>query len=135
MGKISLYVDGGSRGNPGPAGIGIVVVDRGKKIKEFHKYLGITTNNVAEYNAVVYALQEAMIVKADEVELYTDSELIAQQLKGDYKVKSPNIKALFEQALHLMSGFKKVDIKHIPREKNKEADKLANRAINLGALL
>lgn len=136
MRRLSLYIDGGSRGNPGPAGIGVVILDeRGKKIKEFNKYLGITTNNIAEYNAVIYGLQEALIEKADEVELNLDSELVVQQLKGEYRVKNANIKPLFEQALHLISGFKKVEIKHIAREKNKEADKLVNKAINLGALL
>ena len=136
MKKISLYVDGGSRGNPGPGGIGVVILDKkGQKIKEFNKYIGVTTNNIAEYKAVIYGLQEALIERADEVELNLDSELVAQQLKGDYRVRNPNIKPLFEQTLHLISGFKKVDIKHINREKNKEADKLVNKAINLGALL
>lgn len=136
MKKLAIYVDGGSRGNPGPAGVGIVILDEKKhKVKEFNKYIGITTNNIAEYNAVIYGLQEALIEKADEVELNMDSELVAQQLKGEYKVKNSNIRPLFEQALHLMSGFRKVDIKQINREKNKEADKLVNKAINLGGLL
>ena len=136
MKKLVLYVDGGSRGNPGPSGIGVVVLDgRGKKLKEFKKYLGIATNNIAEYNAVIYGLQEALIEKADEVVLNLDSELVAQQLKGEYRVKNANIRPLAEQALHLMSGFKKIDIKHIGREKNKDADKLVNKAINLGGLL
>lgn len=136
MKTLTLYIDGGARGNPGPAGIGVIISDKnGKKIKEFNKYIGITTNNIAEYNAVIYGLQEALIEKADEVILNLDSELVAQQLKGEYRVKNPNIRPLFEQALHLISGFKKVDIKHINREKNKEADKLVNKAINLGGLL
>ena len=134
--KLTIYVDGGSRGNPGPAGIGVVVLDdKGKKLKSFDKYIGIATNNIAEYNAVIYGLQEALIEKADEIELRLDSELAAQQLKGEYRVKNTNIKPLFEQALHLLSGFKKFTIKHIAREKNKEADKLVNKAINLGGLL
>jgi len=136
MKKLVLYVDGGSRGNPGPAGVGVVVLDeRGKKLKELNKYLGIATNNIAEYSAVIYGLQEALIEKADEVVLNLDSELVAQQLKGEYRVKNSNIKPLAEQALHLMGGFKKIDIKHIGREKNKDADKLVNKAINLGGLL
>lgn len=109
--------------------------EKGKKVKEFNKYIGIATNNVAEYNAAIYGLQEALIKRADEVELNLDSELVAQQLKGEYRVKNSNIKPLFEQALHLLSGFRKVMINHIPREKNKEADKLVNKAINLGGLL
>ena len=136
MKKISLYIDGGARGNPGPAGIGIVLRDtKGRKIKEFNKYIGVATNNIAEYNALIYGLQEALIERADEVALNMDSELVAQQLRGEYRVKNPNIRPFFEQALHLMSGFKKVEINHIPRDKNKEADKLVNKAINLGGLL
>ena len=136
MKKVSINVDGGARGNPGPAGVGVVIKDaKGKLVKEFNKYIGVATNNVAEYNAVIYGLQEALIVKADEVELNLDSELVAQQLKGEYRVKNEGMKPLFAQAIHLISGFKKVDIKHIPREENKEADKLVNKAINLGALL
>ena len=136
MKKLTLYVDGGSRGNPGPSGIGVVILDpKGQRVKEFKKYIGIAANNIAEYNAVIYGLQEALIEKATEIELNLDSELVARQLKGEYKVKNSNIKPLFEQALHLISGFKKVDIRHIDRAKNKEADKLVNKAINLGGLL
>ncbi len=136
MRRLSIYVDGGARGNPGPAGIGVVIKDeKGKVIKEFNKYIGITTNNLAEYNAVIYGLQEALIERADEVRLNLDSELVVQQLKGDYRVKNKNIKPLFEQALHLISGFKKVEITHIKREDNRQADKLVNKAINLGGLL
>lgn len=133
---IDIYVDGGSRGNPGPAGIGVVLYDESKKkIKDFYKYIGLATNNIAEYNAVIYGLQEALFQKIDEARLFLDSELVAQQLEGEYKVKDAKIKPLFEQALHLISGFKKVEIKRIDREKNKEADKLVNKAINLKALL
>ena len=136
MKKISIYIDGGSRGNPGPAGIGIVILDeKGKKTREYNKFIGITTNNIAEYTALVYGLQEGLFERADEIELNLDSELVVQQLKGEYRVKNAAIKPLFEQALHLLSGFKKFEIKHIAREKNKEADKLVNKAINLGGLL
>ena len=133
--KLKIYTDGGARGNPGPAGIGVVILDGKKKIKELKKYIGVATNNVAEYTAVIYALQAALMEKADEVELNLDSELVAQQLEGEYKVKNLNIKPLFEQTLHLISGFKKFSIKQIPREENKDADKLVNKAINLSALL
>ncbi|MFH1593856.1 MAG: ribonuclease HI family protein [Candidatus Omnitrophota bacterium] len=136
MKRITLFIDGGARGNPGPAGIGAVILDKsGNKIKEFNKYIGVATNNVAEYTAAIYGLQEALFLRADEVVLNVDSELVAQQLKGEYRVKNVNIKPLFEQALHLISGFKKVDIRHIKREENKEADKLVNRAINLASLI
>lgn len=136
MKRIDIYVDGGSRGNPGPAGIGCVLYDESrKKIKDFSKYIGLATNNIAEYNAVIYGLQEALFQKIDAIRLFLDSELVAQQLAGEYRVKDAKIKPLFEQALHLISGFKKVEIKRIDREKNKEADKLVNKAINLKALL
>ena len=136
MKKLILYVDGGARGNPGPGGVGIVIRDdKKKKIKEFYKYLGVVTNNIAEYNAVIYGLQEALMLRADAVKLNLDSELVVNQLKGDYRVKNSDIKPLFEQALHLIKGFKEVDIVRIDREKNKEADKLVNKAINLSALV
>ena len=136
MKVLSIYADGGSRGNPGPAGIGVVIKDKnGKTVKEFNKYIGITTNNIAEYNADIYGLQEALFEKADEIILNVDSELVAQQLRGEYRVKNQNIRPLFEQALHLLSGFKKFSIKNIKREDNTEADKLVKTAINLGGLL
>jgi ribonuclease HI len=136
MGKIDVYIDGGARGNPGPAGIGVAIYDdSGKLIREFEKYIGVATNNVAEYLAVIYGMQEAMFLKASNVRIFMDSELVCQQLKGEYKVKDVKIKPLFEIALHLTKGFKKVEIANIPREKNKEADKLVNKAINLAALL
>ncbi len=136
MKRVKVFVDGGARGNPGPAGIGVVVTDeKGKALRNFNKYIGIATNNIAEYNAVIYGLQEALMEKAEEVVLNLDSELVAQQLAGEYRVKNESLKPLFEQALHLIKGFKKVEIKHIGREKNKEADKLVNKAINLGGLL
>jgi len=134
--KIDLYIDGGARGNPGPAGIGAVIFDdKNKKIREFSKYIGVATNNIAEYNALIYGLQEALIVRADTIRIFLDSELIAQQLKGEFRVKNAELKPLFEQALHLLSGFKKFEIINISREKNKDADKLVNKAINLGGLL
>lgn len=133
--KIEMFIDGAARGNPGPAGLGVVIKDTEKKtIKEFYKYIGNATNNVAEYNALVYGLQEALMLGAEEVILNLDSELVAQQLKGEFRVKDAKIKSLFDQAIHLLNGFKKFDIIHISRDKNKEADKLANKAINLADL-
>jgi len=133
--KISLYIDGASRGNPGPAGIGVLILDNdGKKIKEVYKYIGQTTNNVAEYNALLYALDEALMLRADEIELNLDSELVVKQLTGEYRVKSDEMKLFFEKALHILKSFKKFEINHIDRSQNKEADKLANKAINLADL-
>ena len=134
--RIEIYIDGGSRGNPGPAGIGVVILDeRGKKIKDIAKYIGETTNNIAEYNALLYGLEEVLIIRADEILINMDSELIAKQLSGDYRVKDSNIKPLFERALNMLKSFKSFEIKHIGREKNKEADKLVNKAINLASLI
>jgi ribonuclease HI len=133
--KLLLYIDGAARGNPGPAGIGVVILDEKKKrVREFYKYLGEATNNVAEYNGVIYGLQEALILKADEVELNLDSQLVVQQLNGEFKVKNENIKPLFEQALHILGGFKGFKVNHVERESNKDADRLANKAINLAGL-
>ncbi len=134
--KIEIYIDGGSRGNPGPAGIGVLILDKDcKRIKEISKYIGETTNNIAEYNALLYGLEEALILRADELKINLDSELIAKQLSGDYRVKDPHIRPLFERALNMLKSFKNFEINHIAREKNKEADKLVNKAINLASLI
>lgn len=134
--KMSLYIDGASRGNPGPAGIGVVILDESnKRLKEIYKYIGSTTNNIAEYNALVYALDEALMLRADEVVLNLDSELVVKQLNGEYKVKDENIKLFFEKALHILKSFRHFEIRHIDRSLNKEADKLANKAINLASLV
>ena len=133
--KIYLYVDGAARGNPGPAGIGVVLFDENKKrIKDFYKFLGNTTNNIAEYNALIYGLQEALAIGAKEVVVNLDSELVALQLKGEYRVKNSKLKPLFEQAVHMLDKLDKIEVKHIGRKENKEADKLANKAINLSGL-
>lgn len=133
--KIEIFIDGAARGNPGPAGLGVVIKDGDRKtVKEFYKYIGAATNNIAEYSALVYALQEAHMLGAEEVVLNMDSELVSRQLKGEFRVKDPNIKLLFDQAIHLINGFKKFEAIQIGREKNKEADKLANKAINLSEL-
>ena len=127
--RLEIFTDGACSGNPGSAGIAFVVKENGKNIKEFARDIGTATNNIAEYTAVIYALQEALILRADEVILNTDSELLCSQMKGDYKVKNSNIKPLFEQIKHLVTGFRGLKIRHIPREKNKDADRLAKKAI------
>lgn len=128
--KFSLYVDGGSHGNPGPSGIGVIIYDeKGNVIRNISKFIGDTTNNVAEYTALIYGLQEALILRADEVMVNTDSELLAKQLSKEYKTKDAGLKPLYEQVSHLLTGFKKYEIKHIDRSGNKGADKLANKAI------
>lgn len=134
--KIFLYIDGASRGNPGPAGIGVLILDgTRKRIKEFYKYIGETTNNIAEYNALICGLEEAVKLNADEITINLDSELVAKQLSGEYRVKDVSIKPLFEKALGILKGFAEFKINHIDRSQNKAADKLANKAINLSSLL
>ena len=133
--RLLIYIDGAARGNPGPAGIGIVIFDDEKnRIKEFHKYIGEATNNVAEYNALVYALQEAHMLGSRDLVVHMDSELIYKQLKGEFRVKDKKIKPLFDKAIHLINGLDKIELKHIDRSLNKEADKLANKGINLAGL-
>ncbi len=130
-----MYTDGASRGNPGPSGIGVVILDAKRtKIKEVYKYIGEATNNIAEYAALVCGLEEAALLDAEEIVIYMDSELLAKQLNGEYKVKDEKMKILFEKALGILKNFKSFEIKHIDREKNKEADRLANKAINLAGL-
>jgi len=133
--KISIYIDGAARGNPGPAGAGVVIVDeQGEVLREIYKFLGEVTNNIAEYHALIYGLQEALMLKADEIAIYTDSQLVGRQLKGEYKVKNRDLKRLFDQALHLLSGFSEYRVHCIDRTSNKNADRLANKAINLAGL-
>jgi len=131
-----VYADGGARGNPGPAGAGAVVKDeRGETVGEVSKFIGNATNNVAEYIAVIYGLHEALFSRARKIVLRIDSQLVARQLRGEYKVKDANIRKFFDIALHLLKGFDKVNIEEIPREENSEADALVNSAIDLQALI
>ncbi len=133
--KLILYTDGGSRGNPGPSGVGVVILDENKKkVKEFFKYIGEATNNIAEYSALIYGLEEAAALSAGEVLVHMDSELLVKQLSGEYKVKNADLKPLFEKALGILKQFNSFEVKHIERSKNKEADKLVNKALNLASL-
>ena len=127
--KLEIYIDGASKGNPGPAGIGVVICRTGKTIKNISQYIGEASNNFAEYTALIYGLQEALILKAIYVLVKTDSQLLAKQIKGEYKIKNATLKSLYSQANHLLRGFKNYDIIQIPREENKGADKLASLAI------
>ena len=120
------YTDGGSRGNPGPAAAGIIIMaDRGQP-KEYSRFLGRATNNQAEYEAGIFAFQKAKQLKIKELEIRTDSELIRKQLLGKYKIKDPDLQPLFIKAWNLRLDYDNVDIKVIPREQNKAADKLVN---------
>ncbi len=129
--KLIIYTDGGARGNPGPAGIGCVIYDeKNKIIAEISKSIGHATNNQAEYQAVISGLEKAHQLGAKDLEFYLDSELVVKQLKHEYKVKNRELAPLFLKIHNLTMSFKKINYKYIPREKNKLADKLVNKAID-----
>ncbi|MBU2542803.1 ribonuclease HI family protein [Patescibacteria group bacterium] len=131
MKKLIIFTDGGARGNPGPAATGIIVKDEnGKTIASFGEYLGKQTNNYAEYMALISGLKKAKELKADEVECLLDSKLVCEQLKCNWKVKEPTLQKLFVVAYNLSAEFKKVTYKHIPRERNKEADAEVNKVLD-----
>lgn len=134
--KIVIYTDGGSRGNPGPAAIGVILTDeKGKMIKEYAEKIGRTTNNEAEYEAVIFALQKAKLlfgkrkIKTMEVEIKMDSEFVTKQLNNEYKILDRKIEQLFLKTWNLKVDFNKVKFTHIPRNKNLEADRLVNQAL------
>ena len=129
--ELDIYIDGACIGNPGEAAIGVVVKHNDKILKEISKPIGQGTNNMAEYNAFICALQEALILKAERIRIYTDSELLFRQMGGYYKVKSEQLKPLFTQAQHLMKGFSHIECRQIPREENKQADQLASKALKI----
>lgn len=132
MKKLTLYTDGASRGNPGDAGIGIVIIDEeGNIVKEISDYIGQTTNNIAEYKALITGLKEAAELKCEEVSVFTDSELMVKQILGEYQIKNEGIKPLYKEVFELIKEFKKFTITHIKREHNKRADQLANEGIDL----
>ncbi len=129
MTKLDIYIDGASKGNPGPSGIGVIIMKDGSVIRQIGRFIGPGTNNIAEYTALVHGLQEGLLLKADAVRIRSDSELLCKQLNGSYRVKSPNIAGLYAQAQSLLGGFKEVSIQHIPREQNAHADRLATQAV------
>ena len=131
--KLITYSDGGARGNPGPAGIGAVIYDQNKKIvAEISEYIGKTTNNQAEYKACLAAVKKCAALEATEVECFLDSELVVKQLNREYKVKNAGLAPLFLQVYNLSMAFKKISFHHVRREYNKEADALANEAMDRG---
>lgn len=138
MKKIIIYTDGGSKGNPGPSAVGVVFYNEKKEIiKKYSEFLeGNLTNNEAEYQAVIFALSKfkalfgKKLAKNSEIELKSDSELIIKQLNGQYKVLDSKIQSLFLKAWNLKMDFKRVKFKQVSREKNKEADKLVNEALD-----
>ncbi|MGE5508111.1 MAG: ribonuclease HI family protein [Chitinophagales bacterium] len=131
MSGVVIYTDGAARGNPGPAGIGYLIYDEaGQVLVADSDYLGETTNNVAEYTALLRALEKAQILSGGPVQVYSDSELMVRQLNGVYQVKHPGLLPLYNEARRLLAGFNRWSITHVPREKNKEADRLSNEGID-----
>ncbi len=130
--QIIAYTDGASRGNPGPAAAAFILSDLGgNQIQSKAFFIGKTTNNVAEYTAIIKALEAAKEIGAKKLTVFSDSELMVRQINGKYKVKSGQIRPLFQQAIKLLGEFENYKVQFVPRQKNKEADKLANQALNL----
>jgi ribonuclease HI len=129
--KLILHIDGASRGNPGPAGIGVVIADvSGTVLAEVSEYIGEVTNNVAEYKALLKGLQEAARIGAKDVSIYSDSELLVKQMNGQYRVRHPGLLPLYNQARNVIPLFDHISFTHIPREQNSRADELANQALD-----
>ncbi|MFQ5964820.1 MAG: ribonuclease HI family protein [Candidatus Scalinduaceae bacterium] len=127
---LIINIDGASRGNPGKAGIGVAIFDKDSKlVKECSEYIGIATNNVAEYKALILGVKEVIKCSAQEILFKTDSELLARQIMGEYKVKNTQLMHLFTEVQGLLKKLPKWKIKHIPRGENKKADMLANKGI------
>ena len=129
--KVKIFTDGGARGNPGPAGIGGVIFDeQGEVIGEVSEYIGETTNNVAEYQALLATLQKAQTLGAKSVDCFLDSQLVVRQMKREYKVKDARLAEIFVQVHNVSVHIGHVTFTHVPREQNKHADKLVNKAID-----
>ncbi len=132
-GLLLIHTDGASRGNPGEAGFGIHMVDGSGATTDLYGYLGQATNNVAEYQALLHALRHALSRGARRIEVRSDSELMVRQIAGRYKVKHPGLAPLYREALELLRRFESATVRHVAREANLEADRLANRAVDLRA--
>ena len=128
--KLTIYTDGGARDNPGPAGAGVVIKLNGQIIKTIAKYLGVATNNQAEYQALILGLEAAKKLGAAEADCYSDSQLLVEQVNHRWKIKNHGLGPLFIKVWNLSQSFKKVNFYYIPREKNQEADKLVNEIID-----
>jgi len=130
--KVTIFTDGASKNNPGPSAIGAVIKDQqDQTIARISQGIGHSTNNQAEYKAIIAALEEAIRLGARQVNLNSDSELVVRQLKGKYRVKKAALKPLYQQVKQLQSRLESFTINHIPREQNREADNLANAALKL----
>lgn len=130
MSRAVIHCDGGSRGNPGPAGCGFVITEAGRTVCRGGRYIGVATNNVAEYQALIWALENARHAGYESVTVYADSELLVKQINGVYRVKNAGLKPLFVEALALLREFASYKVEHVYREQNVEADALANEAMD-----
>jgi ribonuclease HI len=129
--KVVVHVDGGARGNPGPAAIGVVISGPdGEVLEELGEPIGVATNNVAEYRALLKGLERALALDASEIEIVNDSELVARQVTGAYKVKHPAMKPLHAEAMAALRGFSRWRIRNVPRAENARADELVNEALD-----
>ena len=130
--RLLIHTDGAARGNPGPAGLGALLVDAdsGEVVAELARFLGVRTNNYAEWTAVEAALEEALRVGATHVDLRMDSELVARQITGRYRVKHPDLKPIHGRVMAMLARLAGYTVGHVPRERNKEADHLSNVAID-----
>ena len=141
MKKFIIYTDGGSRGNPGKAGIGVVICnEKDQEVKKYGEYIGDNlTNNDAEYSAVIFALKKfkalfgKKLAENTDIEIRVDSELVVKQLNGQYRLENPKIQQFFIEIWNLKFDFKSIKFKHIPRERNREADRLVNKALDAEA--
>jgi len=139
--KFIIYTDGGSRGNPGKAGIGVVICnEKDQEVKKYGEYIGDNlTNNDAEYSAVIFALKKfkalfgKKLAENTDIEIRVDSELVVKQLNGQYRLENPKIQQFFIEIWNLKFDFKSIKFKHIPRERNREADRLVNKALDAEA--
>jgi ribonuclease HI len=131
--RLVANVDGGARGNPGPAAIGVVISDaEGNLLEEHAERIGETTNNAAEYRALLHGIERAAALGASELELIGDSELVVRQVRGEYKVKEATLRALHEQVRLALEAFDRWSIRHVRRDQNAEADRLVNMALDDG---
>ncbi len=130
MTQVEIFIDGGARGNPGPAACGVALLRDGEVVLERGKYLGEATNNVAEYEGLLLGLELAAQLGANEVRINSDSELLVRQIEGRYRVKAAHLKPLYRKAKKMLDQFSAYFINHVPREMNKIADGLANRAMD-----
>ena len=129
-----VHIDGASRGNPGPAGIGVLFLQRdGTVVERLHRGIGKATNNVAEYSALLMALERAHAMGITDLDVYSDSELLVRQVQGRYQVKHPALRPLYAEARERIAGLRHFTIHHVPRELNAEADSLANQGIDEAA--